>query len=631
MVTRSQEGGSQAGGSRPPITIGRQTGSPVANQGLAVVSEDRRLKRHGNRPWLRAYVARQLNEQISSESTSHSGLARIADDALARHSFLCGSTGMGKSRLGWHVIGEQLRSGCSVVAMDPKGDSFDHLLAHAIAGGIPPERVVILDPRQPAGMPVVNLLTSRIPLGQAVGDFVALVLQSAKSTGPRMADLLVNGLILVGSQPEPSLYEFARFLVRDDYREALLRTPIQPPDPVAYEEARTYFAEEFGVWSRSERSGAVSPVMNKIREILRNRFLLPLLCGRGQSLDLSRLWREQWLVFVRLDRTALGDEGVRLLAGILTNLLFRTALRSSGPVPVLLCLDELPQVERFVGGAIADIITVARSQNLRCLVACQHLEQLSDSLRSTLLANCAVQSFFRIGHADARLAAASLAAGTESRATRVTVDVAREDRKTGEVERSEWRQPICDAFGQPLRCDPLWWSCEPPSALQGPAALRSLARYTAVTGVARLYVHAADTGEPVELGAYVAGLQTTEYAVEGPGLQLVVRFPRPRVTRSERTSESEAVRAWTRCLETLPVQHTVLRLAGQPAGVVKVANVTTPQVKDGEREAFLAASVAANGQAEDEIAAMLAWRRRQVDLVAQGPATWQEADDGSLA
>ena len=74
-----------------------------------------------------------------------------------------------------------------------------------------------------------------------------------------MADLLTNALLVIASHGL-SLFELARFLQREDYRDALLRRPLPkgsskgggagPLDAVAYEEARDYFVSEFAAWSQ---------------------------------------------------------------------------------------------------------------------------------------------------------------------------------------------------------------------------------------------------------------------------------------------------------------------------------------------------------------------------------------------
>src|SRR5581483_3498885 len=107
----------------------------------------------------------------------------------------------------------------------------------------------------------------------------------------------------------------------------------------------------------------------KLGELLRSSFLRPLLCAPANTFRLDDLWRRQGLVLVWLDRTALGDEGARLLGGLLVNLLLRTAMRLPGSNRVILAIDELPLLEGLVGDSLAEIVAVARSLGLHLQVA----------------------------------------------------------------------------------------------------------------------------------------------------------------------------------------------------------------------------------------------------------------------
>jgi hypothetical protein len=623
------------------IILGTHLPHSIHEQEPRLLCHQADLMRHLDQPWFRAYLAHQVGVSCSPPRPKHDAHAAVSDAALARHTLLCGATGSGKSRLIEHLLVEQLKQGCSAVVLDPKPDMIAHMLAHAHSLGLASEQVTLLCPQETVYIPGWNPFLAGIPIPQAAADFVAVLEQSTTSWGPRMQDLLTNALLVIGSH-HLSLYELARFLLRDDYRDALLRQPLRPPDWMAFEEARTYFMEEYGAWSRSERAQASGPVLNKIRELLRSPFLQPLLCARRNTLDLARLWQRQGLVLVHLDRTALGEEGTRLLAGMLSNLLFRTALRTAGPVPVVLSLDELATVEHFIGQALGDIVTVARSQSLRLVVACQHLAQLSEGLRAALLANPAVKVFFRLGSADARLVAAALAVGTEPRLKRLSIEVEWEDRRYGQVARAEWRHPIRDVSGQPLRLDTTAWQrlCARSDFPTDPArALRALA---AQLGVPRLYVLSADSQEPIELVQYVRDLTATEYRIEGPiPLTLTMTFPRPRFQRVERWSEREVTSHWTRVLQELPVQQAVVRITepeaarGTQTGVVRVVDVPAPTPASAHQP-YRRLVQQANGQSAEEIAATLCFRQEQIERVSTGRAlndqsTGEERkDDGSL-
>lgn len=340
------------------------------------------------------------------------------------------------------------------------------------------------------------------------------------------------------------------------------------------------------------------------------------------------------VVLATVDRSVLGDDSARLLVSLLANSLLRTALRNGMQAQsrtVLLALDELGILERYIGPSVCDTLAIARSQGLSLLCCFQHFDQLADDLRASLLSLTGYQLLFRLGP-DARLAAASIAVGQETRVNRVTVTAERADRETGEVPQTEWAHRICDAAGRPLRLTPEAWDTFSAGVRCGSVGISRLKALALSAGARRLYVRAADTGEPVELCRYIQGLSDSDVSIGGPGLQLVVRFPRPRLSGIERSGEADVTRQWTRCLQELPVQHCVLRLAGQTAGVVKVLDLPTPEPTAASVERWIAASVAANGQSPEQIAADIRWRQEQVEREADGrpPRQIQDDDDESI-
>ncbi len=575
------------------------------------------LRRHLSRPWLRAEVMRQTGLPLSSAPTGRKTRVFAEDYDLARHAIAVGATGGGKSKLIEHMLIEHLRRGGSAVVIDPKGEITGQTLLEAQRLGLSPQQITLIDPRLSSGTPGWNPFLSELPISQSVSDFVSVLKQiNHDGWGPRLGDLLTNAALVIASH-RLSLYELARFISRDNYREGLLRQSVQPSDPLAYHEAFLYFQEEYGIWARSERTSAISPVMNKIRQMLRDRYLHPLLCSRKNTLDISRLWREQHLVLVHLDRVRLGDEGARILAGLLTNLLYRTALSTTGDNPTLLALDELATVEKFVGSAITDIVTVARSKHLRLVVGFQHLAQLSDELREALLGNAAVQAIFRSGFADARLVAASLAPGTPTRLVRLTANVETSRRQPGQATRATWRHPVCDAWGRPLQlAEHLWKEVRWGDMFDGDS-LGTLKEVAGASGIARLYILAADSGQPVEIERYLEGVDSHEYWFEGPApLELVISYPRPRFTGVERSNESDKSHSWQKTIQELPVQHAVVRLQGKCLGTVRILDIPSQTRPDGADE-FLKAVLTANGQSEAETQDTLKWREREVARIAR--------------
>ena len=623
------------------IHIGRYVASGQSGEGVRFLCDAPELDRHVDRPWFRAYAAERLDIPRSAleGSGTPSGGATVSQDLLARHACVCGATGSGKTRLALHLLAEQMRAGCSVVMLDPKIETIRHLMILAYQLGMEPGQVTVLSPHlSGAGAPGWNPLDARasgVSPAQAAADVVSVLAKSTSSWGPRMGDLLSNALIIIASH-SLSLFELARFLQRDDYRAALLRLPLPQlggkannegtfnksganfNNDVAFEEARDYFCQEFAAWSKSERAAAVAPVLNKFRELLRTPFLRSLLCARRTTLHLGSLWHKPGLILVHLDSAALGDEGVRLLGGLLAHQLLRTAMRSDGPVPVVLALDEMGVSEEFVGGAAEKILAIARSRGLRLLVACQHLAQLSDGLRAALLANTAMQAFFRLGYADARLVASSLSAGTGERVSRVAADVAKRDSEGLPETWAEVTHTVRDGRGEPVTlsraaAQAFWHLANKADGKQQVEGLKRLAR---VSGIDRLYVHAADTKGPVELSRYLRGLAPDDYwLLETGPIRLVVSFPRPRLSVLSRETEMERGQSWLKTLTELPVRRAVLRLASGQAGTVQVMEVADPIAPPGF-ERFLSAAVAGSGQSAREVEQAQGWRRDEVERIA---------------
>ncbi len=609
-----------------PIQLGVYVRFPHSDHTLDIIAEPPQVAAYTTTPWSRAFFSQRLGIPAQTPARPDALIAQVSDSQLARHSLLVGGSGYGKSRLIHRNVLCHLLDGCSVLLLDPKGETKDNLLACLVELGIPPERLTLLNPQHADSVPGWNPFKTGLPVSQAANDFVNVLQQTSTSWGPRLQDLISNSGIIVGEYGL-SIFELARFLVREEYRESLLQVPIQPQNPIAFAEAVSFFREEMSAWGRAERANAIGPVLTRIREFLRSAYLRPLLCAEENTFDLAELWRKQCIVVVHVDRAELGEAGAHLLAGTLANQAFRTALRMPGRNRVLLVVDELGQMEAMMGRALTDIVTVARSLNLRLLVACQHLAQLSQELREALLANCTVQGFFKLGYDDAKLVAASLSAGAPATIQRFVASFDPETQTT-------WSHRICGGEGLPLRLPEPRWAHFAQGGLTGRSAVQRLLALGKTSKQPRLYVRAADTQQPVELTTYVSGLPDSDYSLAGPALELVVTFPRPRIANVERVTASDVASTWIRELQNLPVQHIALRLAGTEPGIVKVSDVTIPE-RTPALDAYLARSYAANGQSAAEIARVLAARTAAVERLAAGIATGtspiqEDHHDGSI-
>lgn len=585
-----------------------------------VLCHDPLLQPHLEKPWLKAWIGRELG-LAPTRTRRRARTAAITETELARHCLVVGTSGSGKSRLAELMVGQLLARHHSLLAVEPKLDTIRQIAAQAQAAGLSPGQVTIISPRAPGGVPGWNPLLAPLPAAENAEDLVALIAGNATSWGPRLADLLANVAHVVAAH-RLSVFELMRSLRDPDYLEGLLEQPLPGRPSAAYLEAADALKHEFLTGSKSARAESVGAVTNKIRKTLRSDFLKALLSARSNTLDFSQLWKRQGVVLVHLDRATLGEEGAGFLAGIVASSLFRTSLRVTGPVPVTLALDEIATAEHFVGETLTNIATFSRSANLRLLAAAQNLGQMSGPLREAML-SAGVQISFRLSPGDARLVAASLSAGTEPTVARVRAEGPLPGKPGGQAQRSSCAHVLRDGSGRPLRLDPVAWQwlrTEELFRLPGDQTgaddpLGAASRLAARHGVPRLYVRAADTGQPVEARRYVSGLMPASYWVDGPRpLALVVSFPTPRLTGAERRGEADAARGWIRTLQGLPVQHAILRIGGGEPAVFRVDDV--PETSPAQVGPYLAAALRANGQTATEVDACAKERGEAVERLA---------------
>jgi hypothetical protein len=587
-----------------------------------LIAADPDMARHIRTPWLTAYLSDFLGQPLQTSRTVLSGAGRaiLPDWVNARPLAIIGKSGGGKSRLAEHILTQRLRSGGSAVVLDPKGETVSDLLSLAPSFGLNSSDITVIDPSHPDMLPGWNPFLLDLEPQHMAGDLASVVEGLTVGPAPRMRDLLENAAYLMAAH-RLSFYDLVMCLLKEDVLKGVLRLPAPKDAGAAYHQVLTYFTAEFGALGR-ERAQVVAPVLNKIRELVKSDSLLVMLSARENTLDLEEFFHRPRLLLVFLDRANLGDQAARLLGALLISSLYRTALRlgGRGSVRCTLFIDEIPIIERLVGSTLVQIFTTGRSLKLVVFAALQFIAGISHELRDAMFGNIAALMTFALSFEDARLVATALSAGRSGAIERVEVK-SKPDRATGEVERALWSHAIFDANGRALRINEAGWR-EVSLHRDGRAQLGCLRTIAAASGSTRLYVKAPDTGAPVEIRQYVSALSAEEFWLTGPRLQLVVTFPRPQISGVVKTSDADLIRRYTGLIQELPVQHCILRLAGEQPRVVKVADVHIPPPEE--------PPASSTGALRERVRELLAWRDDQTKRRCQGYAVQETEDDGSI-
>lgn len=342
-------------------------------------------------------------------------VAALGPEDRARHVYLIGKTGTGKSTLLHNMMAADLDADRGFALLDPNGD-----LAAAIADSVPASRcndVIYLDPADLAFPiafnPLHDVATDRRPLVAAhiVAAFHHIW---GDSWGPRLEYILANALRLLLDAPGSTLLGLPRLLVDHSFRMRLLA---HTRDPVVAH----YWTTEFAAYSERYHIESIAPVQNKIGTLLLSPVIRNMLGQPRSTINIAQIMNQGRVLIVNLAKGRLGEAPTHLIGALLTTAFAQAAegradLAEHHRRPFTLYADEF---QNFATESFANILSEARKYRLSLVLAHQFLGQLPPLLRQAVIGNAGSIAAFRIGAEDAPLIADELGIDTPSALTEI--------------------------------------------------------------------------------------------------------------------------------------------------------------------------------------------------------------------
>jgi hypothetical protein len=340
--------------------------------------------------------------------------ARLADADLARHLYVSGKTGVGKSTLVRTLLVDVARAGGGVGLIDPHGDLADELVAK-----ISPYRpVVLFDPADPDCLaldPVAHDGTQE-GIERAIEDLTSVLFRlfPGEMMGPmfdRHARALLLPLLVAGK----GLGDVTRVANDAAFRKRIL-PQLDRGNPL-HEEVRIFWEEEYEGWGSQMRGEMATYTVSKFDTLLKSSALRRACDSTRRQLDVRRVLDEGGVLVARLPEARLGPVsawfmGMILLSRLQSAVFSRPAGRRR---PFTLAIDEF---QKFVGGAgfgyvenertLAPLLSESRKFGLRLVLAHQYAAQLDERTRDAIFGNVGSLVCFRAGARDAELLAREL-------------------------------------------------------------------------------------------------------------------------------------------------------------------------------------------------------------------------------
>ncbi len=332
---------------------------------------------------------------------------KMARDDRARHMYIIGKSGTGKSVYQENLAAQDIMNGDGVCVIDPHGDLVDYVLSHVPAHRA--DDVIIFDPtdiQRPQGL---NLLEydPKYPEQKTfvINEMMKIMdkLYDLKSTGgPMFEQYMRNAMLLLMEDVETgsTLMEISKVLADEDFRRMKLS---KCHNQVVYD-FWTKEAQKAG--GEASLANMVPYITSKLNQFIANDIMRPIIGQQESSFNFRKVMDEKKILLVKLSKGKIGDMNAYLIGMVLVGKILMAAL-SRTDVPedqrpdFYLYIDEF---QNFITDSIATILSEARKYRLNLIVAHQYVGQLVQNndtkTRDAIFGNVGTMVAFRIGAED---------------------------------------------------------------------------------------------------------------------------------------------------------------------------------------------------------------------------------------
>ncbi|MXY42476.1 MAG: type IV secretion system DNA-binding domain-containing protein [Dehalococcoidia bacterium] len=338
---------------------------------------------------------------------------RFPEDLLRRHHLYVARTRMGKSTLMHHVVTHKLkekaadRDGDAIVVIDPHTDLVAGILEH-VPDSLA-DRVRLIDLSDETRAPGINLLDTRIFSDRdRTADSVVRVAKGLwDQWGPRMQSILeqtVKTLHEANEQMEVeqqyTILDGLKLLSNDPFRNGVLK---KVSDPYLLE----WWANTFTGWSRDYKADSLAPVQTRLSYYASSKRARAILGQRRSTIDMRRTIHDGGILLVSTSQGTVGRDVAALVGASLLNLV-DAVIREQGSLRLeqrrgaLVVVDEM---QSMPGVDYESMLSELGKFGASFILATQSLAKLDDlsrTMRDTLLANVGCLAVFQVAGNDAR-------------------------------------------------------------------------------------------------------------------------------------------------------------------------------------------------------------------------------------
>lgn len=350
---------------------------------------------------------RQKEISLNAEKNISAFYRFVHDEFLrARHAYLIGRTGVGKSTELERVVVADINAGLPGMFVDPHGesalrvlDTIERTRKICYADFSDPEYALRWNPV--AGTPKDRAAKQANDIIAALKDIFFV----RDFNAPRFTHYLRHHLIPLLERGDGTFLDLLRMLSDKDFREEIV---YDVEDPLSKDFWRPKGnGDPGGEYAQADKKynrEAVAPIANKLSQILSNPLVRNVLESRQPVLNLKDAFADGFFVVVNLAKGKVDDDSASFVGSLLVSEA-HNALMERTPSeykPTSLTFDEFQNYAPYV---LASTLAEIRKKGGWLTLAHQFASQLDEELFDAIQGNCGTIISFQVSPKDATLLA----------------------------------------------------------------------------------------------------------------------------------------------------------------------------------------------------------------------------------
>lgn len=320
----------------------------------------------------------------------------------ARHMYIIGKTGMGKSTLLENMAIQDIRNGEGMAFIDPHGQTADRILEY-----VPEHRIKDVVYFAPFDMEYPIAFNVMEDVGYDKRHLVVSGLMSAfkklwvDAWSARMEYILSNTLLALLEFEGSTLLDVNTMYTNKAFRK---RVVDNVKDPVV----KRFWTEEFANFTDRFAAEATPAIQNKVGQFTSNPLIRNIIGQSKSSFDIRALMDQRKILIINLSKGRVGEINAALLGSMLVTKIYLAAMsRADVPATTLATLPSfyfyVDEFQNFANESFSDILSEARKYKLNLIIAHQYIEQMEEEVRDAVFGNVGTTVAFRVGPFDAEV------------------------------------------------------------------------------------------------------------------------------------------------------------------------------------------------------------------------------------